>query len=103
MKASRSANAGMIVADRGLSLVAAAVVRVAIVAAPVRVVLVVRGVISAGLVEEPAGLTKIAVAPAAEEDFADRSLVVAEAARRSDGTIIAIVHSVRPSSRGRWW
>lgn len=102
MRASRSVNAGMTVVARGLSREVAAVVRVAIGVDLVRVDLVDRGVINVGLVEGLEDLTKIVADPAVV-DFADRSPVVAEAARRIVETITAIARSARPSSRGRWW
>jgi hypothetical protein len=102
MRANRSVNAVMIVADRGLSLVVVAVVLVAIVVDPVRVVLVDRGAINVGLVEDLVDLTKIVVVRVAEVDFADRNPVVAEVARRSVETITVIALSARQSSRGKW-
>jgi hypothetical protein len=106
MKVSRSARVGMIVADRGLSR--AVVVAVApaatgvVLVVLVRVVLVDRGMISAGPVEGLVDLTKIVAAPAEAVNFADRSPVAA-AARKSGATTIGIVHRVRPSRPGRWW
>jgi hypothetical protein len=63
MKASRSVNAGMIVADRGLFLAVAAGVRVAIGVVLVRVDLADRGAISVGLEEGRVDLIRIVVVP----------------------------------------
>jgi len=101
MKASQSVNAGMTVADRGPSLAVGAVVRVAIGVVLVRVVLVDRGVISVGLVEGLAASTKIVADLEVVLDFEGRGQVVVAVVRRNGATITAIMHRVRPSSRGK--
>ena len=103
MKANRSVNAGMTVADRGLSREVAAEGRVVIGGDLVPVDLAGRGVINEGLVEGPVDLIRIVVDLVVTRDFAGRGLVVAAVVRKSVATITEIAHRVRPSSPVKLW